>query len=689
MMKSQVASLVCVCVIVTLLLILPLSGLPPTTAQAPAAAAPATFDPTAAVIFIENAGQFADDACYQVRGAPQGTIWLAEDAIWLTVIESPTAHGAHLEPDAERADPRLSDESRQAAAIKLSFPGANPHPRLEPFHRLETLISFFNSNEPEAWQADVPAWSGVRYADLYPGIDLELTGGSGQILPRLVARPGADVGAVRLRLEGAEAVTVEGDTLRLSTAIGDATWPLLRAEGWTAEPVVRPRGTLAFDVATPFRLVTQDPSLSISRPLSSADDPADLLYGTFLGGSDSDRGSGIALDETGAAYITGSTYSFGFPATPGAFDTGYNAAGDVVVVKLSPDGSALTYASFLGGSDWEFGSAITVDESGAAYVTGSTQSSDFPATPGAFDTSYNGYMDTFVVKVGPDGSTLEYATYLGGSSTWWDVGADIAVDGSGAAYILGYTGSWDFPTTPGAFDPTPNGGDDAFVAKLNAAGSALVYSTFLGGSGFDTGSRIAANSSGAACVTGYTESSDFPTTPGAFDTSQNGSGDAFVVRLNAAGSALDYATFLGGSDDDRGEDIAVDGSGVAYVTGSTLSSDFPTTPGAFDRSYNGGGEYGGDAFVAKLDAAGSDLVYATFLGGSDDDYGGGIAVDGSGAAYVTDSTLSSDFPTTPGAFDRSYNGGGEYGGDAFVAKLAMLPLILDHSVYLPLVLRNH
>jgi hypothetical protein len=239
------------------------------------------------------------------------------------------------------------------------------------------------------------------------------------------------------------------------------------------------------------------------------------------------------------------------------------------------------------------------------------------------------------------------------------------VDGAGNAYVTGFTFSADFPTTPGAFDTTFNPGTfDAFVTKLNPAGSALVYSTYLGGASTDQGFGIAVDAAGNAYVTGWTVSADFPTTPGAFDTTAAGA-DAFVTKLNPAGSALVYSTYLGGASTDQGFGIAVDGAGNAYVTGLTVSADFPTTPGAFDTTFNGGG----DAFMTKLNPAGSALVYSTYLGGASNDQGSGIAVDGAGNAYVTGSTFSADFPTTPGAFDTTFNGS----IDAFVTKFAIAP----------------
>jgi len=612
------------------------------------------------VMFIQNVGQFADGARFQVRGGDR-TIWLAEDGVWVTVVETPPqpspTSGRKFRPAplsaAERGEgPGVRGEVR-AVNIKLSFPGANPYPRLEPFHRLDTVVSYFIGNDPAKWHVAVPVWGGVRYKDLYPGIDLEITGENGRLVQRLVARLGADLSAVRLRVEGADAVELAGgEGLHLTTTVGDFTLSLLTVEGATpdGQPTTLNLKPETFDIASPFSPAPLLPSTSAQS--------SELLYATFLGGSESDYVYSIAVDSSGAAYLTGSTYSSGFPTTPGVFDPTFNGSDDAFVAKLNAAGSALLYATFLGGGGSDGGHSIAVDGSDAAYVAGHTFSYDFPTTPGAFDPTYNGGWDAFVVKLNAVGNALLYATLLGGSS--WEYGI-IAVDASGAAYLTGETGSSDFPTTPGAFDPTYNGNGDAFVVKLNAAGSALLYATFLGGSGSDFGEGIAVDASGAAYVTGYTFSSNFPTTPSAFDPTFNGSQDAFVAKLNVAGSALLYATFLGGSSNEKGLGITVDSSGAAHVTGFTRSSDFPTTPGAYDTTFNG---YD-DAFVVKLNPSGTALAYATFLGGNSDDWGEGIAVDANGVAYVTGGTLSSDFPTTPGAFDTTHNGD----EDAFVVKL--------------------
>jgi hypothetical protein len=411
-----------------------------------------------------------------------------------------------------------------------------------------------------------------------------------------------------------------------------------------------------------------------SRPLVI--DPLVLAYSTYLGGAHGvDTGNGVAVDAAGNSYVVGQAGSRDFPTTPGAFDRSYRGGQDAFVAKLNAGGSGLIYATYLGGAASDTGTAIAVDATGAAFVTGSTNSSDFPTTPGAFDTTYNSWSDAFVTKLNGSGSALAYSTYLGGKSSHKfpnDYGTGIAVDGAGNAYVTGSTGSTDFPVTPGAFDTTYNGASwDAFVTKLNAAGSALVYSTFLGGDGIDHGQALAVDTAGRVYVTGWTTSPyNFPITRGAFQTGFGGGtfvgGDAFVTQMNAAGSALLYSTYLGGSRNDFGYGIAVDESGNAYVAGTTASINFPTTPGAY-QTVLGGDQ---DAFVAKVNASGVALVYGTYLGGSGvgsagDDDGYAIAADAAGNAYVVGATSSTTFPTTTDAYQTTNHGN----TDAFLASL--------------------
>jgi len=333
----------------------------------------------------------------------------------------------------------------------------------------------------------------------------------------------------------------------------------------------------------------------------------------------------------------------------------------------------LIYSTFLGGSGWDRGYSVKVDGSGSAYVTGQTQSINFPTTPGSYDTTRGGTDDAYVTKLSADGSSLVYSTYVGGGG--FDAGLSITLDANGNACIAGDTMSSNFPTTPGAFSRTPHGNFDGFVTKLNSDGNALLFSTYIGGAENDTWPSVAIDAADNVYVTGITESADFPVTPGAFDVSYNsGDSDAFAMNLNSTGMALIYSTFLGGSDADFAYSIAVDTAMNAYVTGGAWSADFPTTPGAFDSSQGGSS----DVFVTKIGVTGSSLGYSTFLGGSDYDVGLSIAVDPSGLAYVTGSTVSPNFPMTPGAYDSSFNGG-LY--DAFITKLNSGGSSLTYSTY--------
>lgn len=335
----------------------------------------------------------------------------------------------------------------------------------------------------------------------------------------------------------------------------------------------------------------------------------------------------------------------------------------------------LGYSTYLGGSGNDEGHGIVADAAGNVYVTGSTESIDFPLV-NPFDKSWGGTCgpftvpcsDVFVSKLNAAGTVLIYSTYLGGSDI--DVGQRIAVDSAGSAFVTGYTSSTNFPVVSGAVQPTQSGGIDAFVTKLSPSGSSLVYSTYLGGSLDDEGMSIGLDSSGNAYITGYTRSTDFRTTPSAFRTTLTGEMDVFVTKLDASGSNLIYSTYLGGTggflslgDADEGFDIAVDSSGNAYVAGTTKSSDFPTTPGAYQTT--GGALLTNVGFVTKLNAAGSGLVYSTYLGDGFETIIYGIALDSGGNAYVAGVAKASTF-ATPGAYQTSC--GDFLHGDGFVAK---------------------
>jgi hypothetical protein len=390
-----------------------------------------------------------------------------------------------------------------------------------------------------------------------------------------------------------------------------------------------------------------------------------LIYSTFLGGSHVEYSFGIAVDQQGAAYITGATISPDFPTTPGAFDTTLDNGGSIFMTKLSPNGRKLIYSTFIGSGQSQ---RIAVDHQGAAYITGSTTSPDFPVTQGAFAATKNAGADAFVLKLNKTGTALVYSTFFGGSGE--DYGNAIVVDRKGAAYITGVTLSSDLPTTTGAFSNQFGGLSDVFVAKLNRAGSAIVYATYIGGQYYETANGIAVDAQGAAYITGSTDG-DYPITAGAYDTTYNdtlgvGQPDTMVTKLNPTGSQLVYSTYIGSFTEDFGRSIAVDQHGEAYVTGATLG-EFPVTPGAFDTTFNTSRDV--DVYALRLNAEGSALLYSTYLGGDESaEVSWGIVLNKRGVAYIVGNTESTDFPTTAEAFDTSHNGG--Y-GDVFISKLSM------------------
>jgi len=336
---------------------------------------------------------------------------------------------------------------------------------------------------------------------------------------------------------------------------------------------------------------------------------AALSYSTYLGGGGvADAVSAIAVDASGNAYIAGHTNASDFPTTLGAYDQTYNGASifndDVFVAKLNAAGSALIYGTFIGSSGTEYCMDMALDVNGNVYVTGMTESSSYPTTPGAYDESFNGgSQDGYATKLNAAGSALVYSTFLGGSAVeCYD--ASISLDAVNNAYICGNTTSADFPTTLGAYDATYNGAGgnnwgDVFVTKLNAAGVGIIYSTFVGGSGDDEALNMALDAGGNVYFTGMTNSTNYPIILGAVDSTFNGGTDAMVTKLNAIGSLLMYSTFVGGSGDDRADGIALDSGGNTYIAGYTASANFPTTASAIDVSFNGGN----DAFVTKVATA--------------------------------------------------------------------------------------
>jgi hypothetical protein len=397
----------------------------------------------------------------------------------------------------------------------------------------------------------------------------------------------------------------------------------------------------------------QDAFVAKLNPAGSA-----LLYSTYFGGGGQDNASSIAVDAAGNAYITGYTISANFPVKD-ALQAGKKGSSNAFVMKLNPSGGLL-YATHMGGNASDAGTGIAVDAAGNIYVAGIATSADFP-TLNAAQANWGGAADAFVAKLNPSGSQLLFSTYIGATSS--DAATSLAVDSSGNAYVTGVTTSRNWQTASPLQANHGGGLFDVFVAKFNIVSRQLVYSTYIGGGGEDRAFRIAVDAAGNAYITGDTDSTNFPTANALQSSHSGGATDAFVAKLNAAGSALVYSTYMGGGGIDGGTALAVNGAGEAYVTGFTGSKNFPAVSPL--QAENGGGAF--DAFIAKLNAAGSQLDYSTYMGGANIDAGFGIAVDAAGNAYVMGVTASQNFPTA-NPLQRNFGGGA---ADLFIARIAI------------------
>jgi hypothetical protein len=543
-------------------------------------------------------------------------------------------------------------DSIEQLVLTAKFVGANPDPEVIAESQMEYKCNYFLGNEPTKWRTDVPNYEAITLKDIYPGIDLRYSGDcNGQAAYEFIAAPGADIAQIKVEYEGAEETSIDADgRLILNTKWGD----MVAAMKSPANGALS--GSVSFSQLSE-KTIGFEANGSNRQALGTL--AVVLSYSTYLGGGSDDYGYGIAVDGSGNAYVTGSTHSSNFPTqNPYQADQG---GADAFVTKLSSFGNSLIYSTYLGGGSDDAGYGIAVGGTGNACLTGFTVSSNFPIL-NPYQTDQDGW-DVFVTQLSTSGNSLIYSTYLGGGDL--DRGYGIAVDGGGNAYVTGLTISTNFPIlNPCQAD---QGGVDAFVTKFSNSGS-LMYSTYLGGGGADIAYGIAVYGSGNAYVTGNTASSNFPTL-NPCQTDQGGD-DAFVTKLSNSGNSLIYSSYLGGGDGDAGFGIAVDGSGNAYVTGYTLSTNFPIlNPYQTDQG-------GRDAFVTKLSSSGSSLIYSTYLGGGGGDYGYGIVVDGNGKAYVTGLTGSSNFPTlNPYQTDQ----GGE---DAFVTKLSNSGNSLIYSTYL-------
>jgi hypothetical protein len=663
--------------------------------------------------FQANRGQVDPRVKFLLRGPGYSLFLTTQEAVLALRKPSPVKTQSLIEsgqaPGMMKTGHRPTDRASRTteSVLRMKLVGANTSAAVAGSDELPGTSNYFLGNDPRKWRSHVPNYARVRYRGIYPGIDLIYYGHDRQLEYDFVLAPGANPRRIRLQFNGSDGKSA------LTPLTIDTNGDLLLSVGGTEIRLRRPviyQLTRDAGPSTPTdrEFKTQDQKVLGSRyELTACNEvrfalgPYDhtrplvidptLTYSTYLGGSGDDYALGIAVDAAGGAYVVGWTDSADFPTVnplQPALNQNRPYASDAFVIKLSADGSSFQFSTFLGGSDNDAARAIALDSSGNAYITGDTSSTDFPVTPGAFQNTprsgNTGYPDHgFVTKLSADGSTLLYSTYLGGSGQELPLG--VGVDASGNAYVTGGTTSPDFPTTSSAFQRvfTASGANcgqnlcgAGFVTAFNAQGSALLYSTYLNGTGSDLPQAIAVDSAGNAYVTGQAGSLDFPTTSGALQTGAAIGSEGFAAKFSPQGQLV-YSTYLAGFSPSG---IAIDNQGAAYLAGQGSTGSNPSSKYV---QFGPPTLSGSPAAVAKLHPAGCALQYFDVLGGSWAGFGTAIAVDPSGAAFVAGATDSSDFPTVnPVQASCRDCGGGNATLSPFVSKLDPTGSSLVYSTFI-------
>jgi hypothetical protein len=609
--------------------------------------------------FEENRGQVANEVKYLSRGSGHSMFFTPREAVMSLKARAASPGATH--------------------AVRLRFVGANTHASISAAQPLPGKSNYFIGNDPQKWRIGVPQFAQIKYQGLYPGVDLVYYGNQRQLEFDFIIAPRVNPQVIRLSFSGVDRLNIEpnGD-LVLKTKAGD----LKQQKPHIYQQVAGVKKTIDGSYVQTGKTQIGFKVAAYDRSEPLVIDPVVLSYSTFLGGTGDDQGNAIAVDTSNNAYIAGQTTSADFPGASGVVPSGTNA----FVARLNATGAALDYATYLGGSLSDQANAIAVDSSGTAYVTGQTASTDFPIFGAVFQPAASGGLgnDAFVTALN-NGGAIVYSTYLGGTND--DVANGIAVSG-GAAFVTGTTKSNDFRGASSRVGSARTD-HDAFVAMIGANGLILNYSFYVGGIAEEFGNGIAVDSSGIAYVTGSTASTGLGTTGVAQLSFAGGATDAFVASRNATDGSARFFTYLGGNSADVGTGIALDGSNNIYIVGSTTAQStantFPVTPNAAQFA-PGNATNGSDAFVAKLNSSGTVLVYATYLGGSTDDAGGpgndfgrAIAIDTAGNAYVAGDTSARDFPTRNAQKAALLPGDGS---DGFVAKLSPDGSFFIYSTYL-------
>ncbi|KAF5434668.1 Beta-propeller repeat-containing protein, partial [Candidatus Methanophagaceae archaeon] len=656
--------------------------------------------------FIQNKGQVDKRAQFYAK-ASRYTLWLTKEGLVFDSIRSEKKKSEARNPKSETNpnDQNIKEKSGKNLKLntkhstlltrevsRLLFIGSNKDPVITPIQKNQLKVNFFKGNDKSKWRS-APTSQAVLYSDLYKDIDLKVYGIEKEIEYDWIVKPGGNPDDIKFEYKNTldTKINKDGD-LEIKTEFGILIHKKPIAYQHSTHSLqlsaeIKGKSELS-DIKANFKKISKNTygfttgKYDKTKPLII--DPVVLVYSSYLGGNHWQEGRGIAVDNNGYVYVTGFTISTDFPILNG-YQTTYqgstnNWGGDVFVTKFDTTKSgeaSLLYSTYLGGSYDDSGYRIAVDKNGCTYITGATSSSDFPILNG-YQTTFQGDWtgDIFISKLDTTKSgisSLLYSTYLGGNA--YEGAWGIAADSIENVYVVGYTNSTDFPILNG-FQTNLQGNCDGFITKIDTTKSgtvSLIYSTYLGGSGSDAGFGIVVDNRGYAYITGDTSSTDFPILNG-HQTILQGYNNAFIAKIDTTKngkSGLLYSTYLGGDQDDRGLGIDIDNNENAYITGQTTSSDFPILNG-YQTTYHGReNPWGGDGFVAKFDTSkigDSSLLYSTYLGGSNDEYGFRIAVDKNGYAYVTGTTNSIDFPTLKGYQMRFQGDRGWWGGDGFVTK---------------------
>lgn len=612
--------------------------------------------------FTENLGQWEDDVLFFTQ-AGELDCWLTSNGVVYRFARSdnPFIESSPL----AFSFTEKTDEEFFVTVLNAQFIGASQETEPVGAGRQAHYTNYYIGGDPESWRTHVPSYDRVIYPDLYPGIDLEYRFEGGNLKYDIVVEPGADPSTVAIRYEGVSSVEISPTgLLHIVTANGILT------EG---QPVAwQERGGFREYVAVSYCMIGDNtfgyfiPVFDSDLPLI-IDPPLELVYGSYLGGNQREVGTSISIGPFGAIVVAGETRSSDFPLQ-NPYQGTYAENRDAFVTVLSSDGSELLYSTYLGGGGVDNISGIHVDSTGSMFLAGYTSSSDFPLQNPY--QSYQGGGDAFVAKLSPAGDQLVYSTCLGGAQN--DHGFAIVINASGSAIVTGDTASPDFPLMNPFQTEFAGGERDAFVTCLTPEGDDLIYSTFLGGGYPDEGYGIDIDDAGCIYVAGRTASVDFPVC-NAFQEANAGSTDAFIVKMSASGSEMEYGTYLGGWEWDNGWDV-VAYEGCAFIAGATMSNDFPTQ-NPFQAGYAGGPN--GDAFLTKLDPAGNQLVFSTFFGGTGSDGFRTLETDNEGSAFLSGYTHSQDLPLM-NPFQNTYGGG----GDMLAARFTPLGDSIYYSTYL-------